>query len=154
MYWCNLILGKKMSKKKTQTRKLKKLMTLEKYVESFGCQVINVTNAYELIRFIPNSGSVCVVYNGKKGINFNNGMAKDIYAKWNGGKIKPEKSKFKSVKRKIRKLLKDVSCKKEDVIKYVCEEMGYNTLNFTEINDIESLRDIWRLIKQYENLFT
>ena len=131
-------------------------MTLEKYIDSIEGQVIETTNPYELIRFVSDTGIVCVVYNGKKGINFSNDTAKEIYNHWNKGTIEtqPEKSKFKSEKREIRKLIDDVNCKNKDIINYVCEEMGYKTLNFTLINDIESLRDIWKLIKQYENLFT
>ena len=147
---------KEMRKKKSQPRRIKKLMTLEEYIESIEGQIIETTNPYELVRFISDTGTICVVYDGKRGINFNNDTAREIYDHWNKGIVEtqPTKSKFKSEKKQIRKLLKDVSCKKEDVIKYVCEEMGYNTLNFTKINNIEDLRDIWRLIKQYENLFT
>lgn len=132
-------------------------MTLEKYIESIDGHVLEVTNPYELTRFLTDTGVTCVVYNGKKGINFSNQTAEEIYDKWNKGHIETEapSSKFKAEKRKIRKLLKSFG---EDHIKplykFVCDEMGYKkTLNLTGINEIEELRDIWKVIKQYEKLF-
>lgn len=143
--------------KKQQKRRIKKLMTLEEYIKSIDGTVLEVTNPYETIRFLTDGGVTCIIYSGKKGMSFNSQETADIYDKWNKGHIEKEipSGKFKEEKKKIRDLINSFeSSHIKPLYKFICDEMGYRkTLNLTGISKVAELRDIWKLIKQYERIF-
>lgn len=83
---------------------VKTFFSFDDYLDQIGADKIQVTSCWELARFKAND-EVCVVYKGKRGVNYSNQLAQKIYEAYRGGRlfnIQSEKRKSLSDKFKIK----------------------------------------------------
>ena len=82
----------------------KKFKCFDNYLEQIGADKVDVKSCWEMARFKAND-EVCVIYEGKKGFNFSNDLAKKVFEAFQQGRlinIQSEKRKSLGQKFKIK----------------------------------------------------
>lgn len=145
-------------------------ITFEQYLRFNEARLLEPTNIYEMIRFKVCDGTICIIYQGKRGLKYSNDLARKIYNDWEStaykedcivvGSIAEKKDLHKiagnNEKNILIKYIDEVKLShKNKLYKFISDEMGFliNKQKIKKINSIQDLRIIYRLITQYKNIF-